>query len=339
MNRFVRAGVLQGLGTVLAGRGCDLDEVLSGVGLSPAFFQEEDNLIPQADFARLLERCVEASSNPHFVLQLCAFQDLDLGGNLGLLMQTASSLGAALEDIQQFVHIQAQFIHWHLEIEGELAVLSVEMDGAVENALQRQLVIEVALAQLYKMLMLLTRRKMTLRNVRFRANKPAGARAFRDYFRAPVDFDCESDCLVLSRADLSAKVLHSNRMLHELVSNQVQHSGLYHDGRELPQRVRGAIRDYLPQNRCSVESVARVLALDVRALQRHLRDQHQTTYQALLDEVRGEMARLYLRETNMSLGQLTYVLGFTDPSTMSRALRQQLGCSPKQWRQRQRAGG
>lgn len=87
-----------------------------------------------------------------------------------------------------------------------------------------------------------------------------------------------------------------------------------------------------------MESVARVLALDVRALQRHLRDQHQTTYQALLDEVRGEMARLYLRETNMSLGQLTYVLGFTDPSTMSRALRQQLGCSPKQWRQRQRAG-
>lgn len=99
----------------------------------------------------------------------------------------------------------------------------------------------------------------------------------------------------------------------------------------------GAIRDYLPENKCSIENVAGAMTLDVRALQRQLRDNYNTTYQELLDEVRLEIACLYLKETNMPLAQLTVVLGYTDPSTMWRALRKQLGCTPRQWRLRAKA--
>lgn len=336
-HRLIRVGVLQQLDAVLASHGCDSGKVLAEAGFSPEFFRDPDNLMPLDGFARLLEHCVEVSANPDFVLQLCAVQDLELGGNLGLLMQTASSLGEALKDLMEFVHIQAQFIQWRLKLEGEFAFLCVELDGQLEIVRQRQLVIDIALAQFFKALMLLTRREVALHSVNFRSDKTESARAFREYFRAPVHFGSEFDSLVFPRSDLEKPVLHSNRMLHELVSNQVKHSGLYHAGRTLPEQVRGAIRDYLPENKCSIENVAGAMTLDVRALQRQLRDNYNTTYQELLDEVRLEIACLYLKETNMPLAQLTLVLGYTDPSTMSRALRKQLGCTPRQWRQREKA--
>ena len=134
------------------------------------------------------------------------------------------------------------------------------------------------------------------------------------------------------------EVLHSNKMLHEVVRNQVKHSGLYYDGQTLPQRVRIAIREFLPNNTCRIDAVARPLGYDKRTLQRHLQHEFGTTYQALLDEVRFDLARLYLKETTMPLSQLTYVLGFSNTGNMSRAFSKKFGCSPRQWRLQKRDG-
>lgn len=70
-----------------------------------------------------------------------------------------------------------------------------------------------------------------------------------------------------------------------------------------------------------------------RTLQRQLK-QHDTSYKDLLEEVRSDIARRYLRESSGSLTALADMLCYSDLSTLSTAFRQQHGVSPREWRRR-----
>jgi AraC-like DNA-binding protein len=79
--------------------------------------------------------------------------------------------------------------------------------------------------------------------------------------------------------------------------------------------------------------VAGYYSCDKRTLQRYLREESDTTYQVLLDEVRFDMVENYLRDSSMPMTQLAYVAGFTDASNFARAFRQRYGVSPRKWRE------
>ncbi len=68
-----------------------------------------------------------------------------------------------------------------------------------------------------------------------------------------------------------------------------------------------------------------------RSLQRHLRELGYT-YNALADEVREAMARLYLEQPDMALAEIGYLLGFAEQSAFNRAFKRWTGCTPKQAR-------
>ncbi|MGN6724025.1 MAG: helix-turn-helix domain-containing protein, partial [Marmoricola sp.] len=58
-----------------------------------------------------------------------------------------------------------------------------------------------------------------------------------------------------------------------------------------------------------------------------------------VDDVRRAEAERYLRDTDMPLGQLAGVLGFSEQSVLSRACRRWFGASPTQVRRASRAAG
>ncbi len=77
---------------------------------------------------------------------------------------------------------------------------------------------------------------------------------------------------------------------------------------------------------------ARILKCTKRTLQRYLREEANTTYQSLLDEVRFDLVQQYLRNSYMPVTQIAYVAGFSDPSNFARAFRKRQGLSPRAWR-------
>ena len=88
---------------------------------------------------------------------------------------------------------------------------------------------------------------------------------------------------------------------------------------------------------CSIERVAGTLAVNKRTLQRRLKAEG-TSFKALLDEVRFNAARKYLRESRGSLTALADMLCYADLSAFSNAFRQRFGVSPRAWKQQQDGG-
>lgn len=117
---------------------------------------------------------------------------------------------------------------------------------------------------------------------------------------------------------------HARRELAELAS-----------GEELADRVRTVIVEKLRSHDANLNMVAEALDLPVRTLQNQLA-RSGTNFEALVSEVREQVARRLLRETDMSISDIAYELGYADPSVFSRAARRWFDESPRDYRMRHR---
>jgi AraC-like DNA-binding protein len=95
----------------------------------------------------------------------------------------------------------------------------------------------------------------------------------------------------------------------------------------LSDRVRQILMQEVPGGNPSLEWVASRLALSPRTLQRRLRDEG-TTHVALLDDLRRDLAIGYLKEKRVPIGEIAFLLGFSEPSAFHRAFRRWTGSTP-----------
>ena len=96
---------------------------------------------------------------------------------------------------------------------------------------------------------------------------------------------------------------------------------------------RVAIIDHLPDGEPSRREVASELAMSERTLARRLSDR-EYTFSGLVDEVRGQLAKEYLRQSRFSVTDVAFLLGFSDQSNFARAFKRWTDESPTEFRSR-----
>jgi AraC-like DNA-binding protein len=102
--------------------------------------------------------------------------------------------------------------------------------------------------------------------------------------------------------------------------------------------LRRALLSRIAQGETEIEAVARSLATSVRSLQRRL-SAAGTSYQEVLDSTRRDGASRYLDDRTLSIGEVAYLLGYSEPAAFHRAFRRWNGTTPQEFRLRQVAGG
>lgn len=95
-------------------------------------------------------------------------------------------------------------------------------------------------------------------------------------------------------------------------------------------RVRRLLIDLLPTGNANQRLIARRLNKSVSALQRRLNSEG-TTYSDVQAETRRLLAEQYVLEGKYSIGQIAYLLGFSDQANFSRAFKRWSGRTPSQF--------
>ncbi len=97
-------------------------------------------------------------------------------------------------------------------------------------------------------------------------------------------------------------------------------------------RVRELLAGQLAGGNPTSQEMARVLKMSVRTLHRRLTEEG-TSHKQLLEQLRRELAGNYLRDQQIAISEVAYLLGFSEPSAFHRAFRRWTGKTPAAFRE------
>jgi AraC-like DNA-binding protein len=99
------------------------------------------------------------------------------------------------------------------------------------------------------------------------------------------------------------------------------------------EQVRRILVKTLPEGACSMTAIARTLGMSGRTLQRRLESEG-STFGAVLDGARRDLALRHLEDRKLTLAEIAYLLGYSEPSPFHRAFKRWTGATPQSLRRR-----
>ena len=150
-------------------------------------------------------------------------------------------------------------------------------------------------------------------------------------FRCPVKFSQPVSKIAFDIADARRPFTAANREL--AVSGDQILDSMMKDLKksDIVSQVKIAIIESLPSGTPDQDDIAKQVFVSSRTLQRKLADEN-TNFRTLLLEVRRDLAEKYIADKAMPLAEISYMLGFSDTSSFSRAFKQWTGASPATFR-------
>jgi len=175
------------------------------------------------------------------------------------------------------------------------------------------------------------------RFVEFEHRAPDHIAPYIDMFGQRLRFEAEANAIGLDGSVLAHPMRHSNPAYFALALDLAKR---WIEASEVPdvvRDVRHVIADQLPRGAPSLETVAAHLGLTSSQLQWRL-EQAGTSFERVLTGMRSDIARHLLGNTNKTITDIAFELGFTDPSTFSRAARRWFKVTPLDYRRKVRRG-
>jgi AraC-like DNA-binding protein len=170
------------------------------------------------------------------------------------------------------------------------------------------------------------------REVHF-AHRPQKSRLeYRAFFGAPVRFAESSSRLLFSRTDMALPLRSADAALSRIVRRRLDKML-----KQIPRndsieaQVRRVLLANLIGGKLTADSIARDLGLSERTLHRRVRAEN-TSFADILDATRGELAKSLLAEPGIGIGEVAFLLGFSEPSAFHRFFRRWAGRTPLTYR-------
>lgn len=135
--------------------------------------------------------------------------------------------------------------------------------------------------------------------------------------------------LIFSKQDIERPFLTENHKMWEFFEPNLRKRLADLDKTAgMMERVRSTLLESLPAGEVSIQSISRKLAVSTRSLQRKLQEEG-TSFQQILDSLRNSLAHHYLRSTEMSSAEISFLLGFEDANSFTRAFQVWTGKTPQ----------
>jgi AraC-like DNA-binding protein len=319
--------VLDGLGLP----GVTSERLMEEFGLAPAELEDPEHRIPYATLDAMLERAVELSGDDNLGLHMASLPVVDPDDMASAVIATSPNLHESFERGVRYQRVWGDGERLKLEETERGVRMRFTPVGAWRPA-HRHLA-EMAMAQFVQGARLLTGENVTPLCVRFVHPEPADTREHRERYGCPIVFKAPANDIEFSREDAARPFIHADALVHAIFERQVQRALS-----QLPEepgvsaRVRAYLQRSLGGGDYSFAAVARALHMPARTLQRRLAEEGQS-YASMLEELRRERASEFLQR-RVSIAEVSFLLGYSDPSVFHRAFKRWWGMSPESFRQR-----
>ena len=310
-------------------RGIDPMEVFDEVGIDPAGLARPDWRISHAVGNALFAKAVSLTDDEAFGLFAADQLQPQVLHGLGLAWLASDTVYDGLKRMARFGKLISTGANPHL----------VEDDDFVHVQLDRVLEIpdfcfagrDYAVGMIVRMCRLTLGEFIAPVAIAIERPAPQAPERWEYELATHVTFEADVTRITWARADIMDPLVTGDPALARVNDDQTQ---AYLDSfmsQSTSREVVNKIVDRLPDGPPSQELIAADLSVSNRTLQRKLKDEG-TSFMDLLQDTRLQLARKYLRQPGRSVVETAYLLGFSEPSTFSRAFKRWTGRAPAEYR-------
>lgn len=336
----MRAGsvAVQAIATVVEAAvemGVSRETLLGALGITPEALQGKDGRIPLSAAIRIFREVQRLTGDSTAGLHLSERVRPTAYGLKLYLFRASPTLRSAYERLVRYIPLSNDRMEMEFEIRGPQAFLRWwmhELAGPMEP--QQSEFIAGSLMRTGREAAAAPWRPL---EIRF-SHPPIEPQAERErILGAPVRFGCPRNEIVLPSSVLDIPLREPDPFLLEVMQRHANELLRKVTSQTPRERVRAVLLALLPEGRASLEEAAAELKVSPRTLQRDLQ-QEGTSFTALLDEVKREVAEQYIAQDHLEIIEAAFASGFTELSAFYRAFRRWTGTTPGEYRRQRLAG-
>jgi len=309
--------------------GIDARVVFSKVGLDPAKLGDGNARYKIEDMQNLWQAAVEYTNDPCFGVETGKRWNSTTFHALGFAWLASASLIDAFGRMERYSRLVNDAISTDLDRAGTNYQFIIKVSESPE--LVHPAGIDAAMAAIIQMCRMLIGDSFTPIEVHIKGARTVSAVCLETFIHAPVIYDKEDYMLLIDRHDMERALATANTELiraNEMVALQYLAKL---DRSNVSMQVKTKIIELLPSGQAREEDVAAALNISLRTMQRKLREQGES-FARLLSTMKKEMAENYIQDSQLSINEIAYLLGFSDQANFTRAFRRWNGSTPSEYR-------
>jgi AraC-like DNA-binding protein len=319
------------IGCALMEYGIDVKSIYRDAGLDYDAVAQPGKRYPSMRMQEMWRLAVKRSGDPCFGLTVAEHMQPQAFHGLGFVWLSSETLFDALNRLVRYQRLISTVIDISLHETSDSTKLIVSTLQPLEHVEPAS--IDAALGVFIKLCRMAMCGPFKPQRLTFRRSSPPCAERFESFFQSPIEFGAENNVVYFDPGILREPLPGADAQLLRANDQVVVDYLACFDKDSITTQIRSLLIEQLPDGQPTQKDIAQALHMSVRNLQRKLQTEG-VSFKELLNETRKELATQYIRDTSRRLGEITYLLGFSEPSNFTRAFRRWTGYSPNEYRQR-----
>lgn len=291
--------------------------------LTPQMVADDDARVSAAQLCVAWAEAIRLTGDAQLALRIAAGTPSGAFGIVEYVCRASPTVGDALRQWVRYLNLLDDAVAVALVVEGDRAYLRVDRESEAPAPASHELCWALVARQLRE----LSTVPFRLIAVELAHRAPGDVAAYRGWFEAPVVFGADRTQLVIPIAALGASLVSSDPKLLAILTRAADDlARKAPTAATLTAQVKRVLREALRSDDATIDHVAGKLGLASRSLQRRLKDEG-AAFQTVREDVRRELAQRYL-DDNLSISEIAFLLGFSEPSAFFRAFKRWTGRTP-----------
>ena len=310
--------------------GLQLEALLKPAGLSMQQIKNPNFRISVSKQIKLLELVAEAMEDEFLGFHLAREFDLREIGLLYYVQSSSKTFGDALRRLSRYSALQNEGVRIGVVRRGNVTV-TLEYVGVTRINDRHQ--IEFFVTSLVRIGRELTGRRLVPSSIRLVHRRPQISTDLKALFGCDIAFNNSADAIVFPKSVESLPLVGADFYLNSLLSRYCEEaisarrvkSGTWRT------RVENVLAPLLPYDDANVSEISQRLGVSERTLARRLASEG-LTFARVVDDLRLDLAKRYLREPELSIAKIAWLLGYRQLSSFCHAFKRRTGKTPTQSR-------
>jgi AraC-like DNA-binding protein len=319
---------VRGMFRVLEQLGYDLDALLTQAGLARADVENPDVTLSPSACAAVFSTARQERRVANLALQLAQRTPIGTTPLLDYLIVSSDSVGEGLDRLVRYLCLVNPAVRLVINHDDNPVRVVVER---AQDPFYAELTVALAAIRFMRE----TDGQLKAAYVSF-MHEPDDVAEFAQVLQCPIRARASWNGWALSATAMHLPLRRRDPALRQWLERQAAGilAGLPASG-DIRDEVGSVLSTQATIGDMQITTVARRLAIAPRTLQRRLA-RAGTSFEVLCDDARKLAAETYLSDTTLSIGEVTYLLGYSEPTAFHRAFKRWHGTTPQAFRARNR---